>query len=245
MTTKLLGALSVVVVLVMAGVAVAKDGGGQDCDLPQGGEVVAMDPGDFSTTITNRWWPMKPGTTWTYVERDDEGETEDIVVTVTRETKVISGITARVVRDTVRSDGEVIEDTFDWFAQDRDGNVWYLGEDTKEYEEGVVVSTEGSWEHGVDGALAGVVIPAEPEPGCSYRQEYLEGVAEDNGQVLATNEIVETPAGRWRGALSTMETTPLEPWVDEHKVYAPGVGPVMELQLSGGTARGVLVSVRP
>lgn len=219
-----------------------RDRSGDGCDLPQGSEVVRMNQRDFSTSITNPYWPMRPGTAWTF--RETDGDTvQDIVVTVTDQTKTIAGIKARVVTDTVTEGGELVEDTLDWYAQDRDGNVWYLGEDTKEYEHGKVVSTEGSWEHGVDGALAGIAIPADPEPGCAYRQEYKRGVAEDNGAVLSTDEIVQVPAGSYRGALSTQDTTPLEPLMNEHKVYARGVGPVLELQVGGGAARGELVSV--
>lgn len=243
--TRWIAPLALTGVVVASGVAYAADDGDDDCNLPQGDEVVAMDPADFSATITNRWWPMRPGARWTFVERDADGGVEHIVVEVLRQTKVIAGISARVVRDTVRGvDGELIEDTFDWYAQDRDGNLWYLGEDTKEYEGGEVVSTEGSWEHGVDGALAGVLIPGDPEPGCAFRQEFYEGEAEDNGQVLATNDIAEVPAGRYRDVLATMDTTPLEPWVSEHKLYAPGVGPVLTVQVAGGTARGELISKR-
>ena len=240
--TLLLPATLVALVVAGALVYADRDGGDDDCDLPQGSEVVSMKPSDFTTSITNPYWPMRPGTTWTYRETDGDS-VEDIVVTVTDKTKTIAGITARVVRDTVTEGGELVEDTFDWYAQDDDGNIWYLGEDTKEYEADEVVSTEGSWEHGVDGALAGIAIPADPEPGCAYRQEYKRGEAEDNGVVLSTDEIVQVPAGSYTGALSTMDTTPLEPLVNEHKVYARGVGMVLEVQLGGGAARGELISV--
>jgi hypothetical protein len=211
--------------------------------LPQGSDPVELDPADFTATIDNPYWPMTPGTRWVYEETDSEGTVQQVEVTVTEETKTIAGIEARVVRDVVTEDGEVVEDTLDWYAQDASGNVWYLGEDTKEYEDGEVVSTEGSWEHGVDGALAGILIPAEPQPGMAYRQEYYEGEAEDNGEVLSVEEFVEVPAGAYRDVLMTKDTNALEPNVLEYKFYARDVGPVMTVQVSGGLASEVLLEV--
>ena len=125
---------------------------------------------------------MKPGNRWVYNETDAEGNEMQVEVTVTNDKKNILGISATVVHDVVTQDGSVKEDTLDWYAQDVDGNIWYLGEDTKEYENGVVVSTEGSWEAGVDGAQAGIVLPANPEVGMTYRQEYYAGEAEDRAR---------------------------------------------------------------
>ena len=160
------------------GVQAAVDG-----DLPQGGEPVDLDPATFTVDIDNPYWPMVPGTRWTYAETDEEGQVLDVVVTVTSETKQIAnGITARVVRDTVRRGDEVVEDTFDWYAQDEAGNIWYLGEDTAEFEGGQVTSTAGSFEAGVDGAQPGIIMPADPTAGVRYRQEYYAGEAEDNGE---------------------------------------------------------------
>ena len=134
--------------------------------------------------------------------------------------KIANGITARVVRDTVTLDGEIIEDTLDWYAQDKDGTVWYLGEDTAEFEDGKITTREGSFEAGVDGAQAGVIMPASPEVGMAYRQEYYEGEAEDNGEVLALGQQASVPAGEYDDLLKTADTTPLEPDVLEHKYYA-------------------------
>jgi hypothetical protein len=212
--------------------------------LPQGSEPVELDPASFTADIDNRYWPMKPGTRWTYREIDEEGKEVVVVVTVTSETKEIAnGITARVVRDTVTEDGELIEDTFDWYAQDDDGNVWYLGEDTAEFENGKVKTTAGSWEAGVDGALPGVIIPAKPEDDMKYRQEYYAGEAEDNGEVLAVGEQVEVPAGHYSDALLTKDTTALEPDVVEFKLYAPDIGPVLTLGVSGGGGREELLKM--
>jgi hypothetical protein len=210
--------------------------------LPKGDEEVEIDPDEFTAEIDNRFWPMTPGTRWTYRETDPEGETSDVVVIVTTETKQLAnGVTARVVRDTVTQAGENIEDTFDWYAQDSAGNVWYMGEDTAEFEDGEMVSDAGSWEAGVDGALPGIIIPADPAPGMSYRQEYYEGEAEDNGEVLSVDEMVDVTVGHFDDVLLTKDTTPLEPDVLEYKLYAPGVGPVLILGISGGGGQEMLV----
>jgi hypothetical protein len=212
-------------------------------ELPRGSEAVELDPDELSAEIDNPYWPMTPGTRWVYREVDPDGE-KRVVVTVLERTKTVDGIEARVVHDVVTEDGELVEDTYDWYAQDDDGNVWYLGEDTKEYEGGKVVTTKGSWEAGVDGAQAGVVMPGAPEVGVEYRQEHYEGEAEDAGKVLSLDEWLEVPAGKYRDVLMTKDWTPLEPDVLEHKFYAEGVGPVLALSLSGGGGREELVSVR-
>jgi hypothetical protein len=212
--------------------------------LPTGADPVNLDPADFSADISHPYWPMEPGTRWTYREVDEEGEVQDVVIVCTTETKKLAnGITARVVRDTVRSEGQLVEDTFDWYAQDSAGNVWYLGEDTAEFENGKIVTRAGSFEAGAGGALPGILLPAKPQVGQEYRQEYLKGEAEDNGEVLATNQLVEVPTGRYRDALLTRDTTSLEPTVVEYKLYAPGIGPVLALDISGGAAREELVKI--
>jgi hypothetical protein len=210
--------------------------------LPQGDQPVDLDPASFTTDIDNRYWPMAPGTRWTYLEVAEDGEELRVVVTVSTETKrLANGITARVVRDTVMSGTRVVEDTVDWYAQDADGNVWYLGEKTAEFTDGKISSRAGSWEAGVDGALPGIAVPAEPTDGMAYRQEYYAGHAEDNGEVLGVQEQVEVAAGRYQQALLTKDTNALEPGINEYKLYAPGVGPVLALGISGGAGREELV----
>ena len=209
--------------------------------LPQGGEPVELDPADFVAEIDNSYWPMSPGSTWVYRETDAEGAVQRVEVTVTDRTKTILGIEATVVHDVVTEDGELIEDTFDWYAQDTAGNVWYLGEATKEFENGKVSTTKGSWEAGVDGAQAGIIVPAEPEVGMTYRQEYYAGEAEDEGEVLSLDERAEVPFGSFDNLLMTKDTTPLEPDILEHKFYAEGVGPILALGLSGGVSREELL----
>jgi hypothetical protein len=147
-----------------------------------------------------------------------------------------------VVRDTVTLDGEIIEDTFDWYAQDKNGTVWYLGEDTAEFEDGKITTREGSFEAGADGAKAGVIMPASPKVGMAYRQEYYEGEAEDNGEVLALGQHATVPAGEYDDLVKTADTTPLEPDALEHKYYASGVGLVLTVDKEAG-GREELLSV--
>jgi membrane-associated phospholipid phosphatase len=204
-------------------------------DLPRGSEPVELAPGDFVDRIDNAYWPMAPGSKWVY--RDGAQRVE---VTVTERTRQILGIDATVVHDVVTEEGRLVEDTYDWYAQDRWGNVWYLGEETKEYENGKVVSTEGSWQAGVDGAEAGVVMPAEPEVGQAYRQEYYAGEAEDRGEILTVDDRAQVPFGSFDDVVKTKDTTPLEPKVLEHKYYAEGIGPVLAVGVSGGSREELL-----
>ena len=213
-------------------------------DLPQGSEPVDLDPGDFTTEINNPYLPMEPGTRFTYQELTPDGETMEVVVIVTDTTRQIAnGVTARVVRDTVTVDGEIVEDTFDWYAQDSLGNVWYFGEDTAEFEGGEVTTSAGSFEAGVDGALPGIIMPANPVPGMTYRQEYYQGEAEDNGEVLSISEMAEVPWGLFEDVLLTKDTITIEPGVLEYKLYARDVGLVLALDVAGGSGREELVNV--
>ena len=203
--------------------------------LPQGSEHVELDPAEFVAEIDHPYWPMSPGSRWVYEE-----DGQRVEVTVLSKKKTIAGIDAAVVHDVVTEDGSVIEDTYDWYAQDRSGNLWYLGEDTTEFQDGKPVSKEGSWEAGVDGAEAGVILPAHPRVGMRYRQEHYAGEAEDRGRVLSLDERAEVPFGSYERVLMTKDTTPLEPRVLEHKFYARGVGPVLVIDVVGG-GREVLV----
>jgi hypothetical protein len=216
----------------------AKGGGG---DRPQLGPA-HLDPSQFVKTIDNPYLPLKPGTKWEYKSVSSDGE-ERIVVTVLDKTKVVDGVTATIVHDKVtHPDGSLVEDTYDWFAQDIKGNVWYLGEATKAYE-GDKISTKGSWEAGVDGARAGRFMLADPKVGARYQQEFYKGEAEDVGEVLATDESVTGPTGRYDRIVKTEDTTPLEPGLVEHKWYAPGVGTVQEQDVKGGDEKVTLVKL--
>jgi hypothetical protein len=209
--------------------------------LPQGTKPVQLDPADFTTNIDNPYWPMRPGSHWVYREVEN-GETQRVDVTVTNQTKTLEGIEARVVHDRVSRNSETLEDTYDWYAQDSAGNLWYLGEDTAEYENGKLKTKEGSWAAGVDGAEPGVVVPAHPKQGTTYREEYYAGHAEDGAEVLGVNSQVQVPFGHFKNALLTRNFSTIEPTVEEMKLYAKGVGPVMELLVSGGSGRTELLS---
>jgi hypothetical protein len=191
---------------------------------------------------------MSPGSTWVFVEGDPAGTREDVVVEVTNRTKrIANGIEARVIVDTVTENGVPVEITEDWYAQDRQGNIWYLGEYVTNYVDGVAVDHDGSFEAGVDGAQAGIAIPADPTPGMSYRQEYYRGEAEDEAAVVTVGEEqVEVPFGFFdQDVLMTRDLVPTEPRVQELKFYAPGVGPLLSVHTDGPGGRAALVSFTP
>lgn len=201
-----------------------------------------IDPANFVQGVDHPYFPLVPGTMFVY-EGEDEDGLEHIEVKVLDETRVVMGITCMVVQDTVWLDGEIIEDTFDWFAQDKNGNVWYMGEDTHEYENGVAVNSNGAWEAGVDGALPGIVMQAEPEIGESYRQEYYAGEAEDMAEIINLTESVTIGYGTFGDVLVTKEWTPLEPGKAENKFYAAGVGLILEEVVEGGEGRIELIEI--
>ena len=213
--------------------------------LPQGSESVNLDPANFSINIDNPYWPMSPGSKWIYSETDTKSTNQKVVIEVTNKTKMIAnGIEARVIRDTVTENGVPVEITDDWYAQDREGNIWYLGEDTAEYKNGKVTTRSGSFEAGVDGAQPGIAMPANPEPGLSYRQEYYKGEAEDKAAVITVGEEqVQVPFGYFnKDVLMTRDLVPTEPKVQELKFYAPGVGPLLSVHTDGAGGRAALLS---
>jgi len=234
-------AVAAAVLLLAACGGGSKSSSSSSSTLPQGTTPMKLDPADFTTNIDNPYWPMRPGSHWVYRETEN-GETQRVDVTVLDKTKVLAGITARVVHDQVTRKGQVLENTFDWYAQDSHGNLWYLGEDTAEYENGKLKTKEGTWSAGVDGAEPGVVVPASPKQGMRYREEYYAGHAEDGAEVLSAHSQVQVPYGRFRNAVLTRNFSAIEPTVEEMKLYAKGVGPVMELLVSGGAGRTELLS---
>jgi hypothetical protein len=201
----------------------------------------STDPANFVTTVDNRWFPLAPGTAFHFKGvRGNTPQRDDAVVT--RQTKKVLGITCTVVRDTVSENGRPIERTFDWYAQDRQGNVWYMGEDSFELQHGRFAKASDSWESGVNGAKPGIIMPANPRPGDAYRQEYYPpGEALDQARVLG-NGNVTVPYGTFRRALVTSEFSPLEPQT-EQKYYAAGVGEVAERVVKGHHEEFQLVSV--
>ena len=204
-----------------------------------------IDPADFVDRIDNRYFPLRPGTGFHYRGVQEDGKTpqaDDMVVT--HQTKEILGVKSTVVSDIVSSGGKQIERTSDWYAQDRFGNVWYMGEDTRELDHGKFVKANDSWEAGVDGAQPGIIMPGNPQPGGSYRQEYYPGYAEDQARVLGTGGAVSVPFGSFQQTLLTEETAPkLDPGVNEQKYYVAGLGDVKEHTISGNHEEIELVSV--
>jgi hypothetical protein len=203
---------------------------------------VTIDPAEFTSVVDNPFLPKLPGTVWEYQEFTSEGGFERIRIEVLDETKVVMGVEAIVVHDVVTThDGELIEDTYDWFAQDSDGNVWYMGEDTTSYQDGVA-STKGAWEAGVDGALPGIVMPGDPAVSdTGYRQEFKAGEAEDMGQVIALGGSFTVPTGTYDDIVRTRDWTPLEADVVELKAYARGVGFIHEGKVDGDGEATIVV----
>jgi hypothetical protein len=202
----------------------------------------SIQPAHFVGTVDNPYFPLEPGTTYRY-RGTTEGEVEKDVVTVLEKTKEVMGVTCTVVKDVVSTQGEIAEKTFDWYAQDRDGNVWYFGEDSAEYENGHPASTEGSWEAGVDGALPGIIMLARPATGDRYRQEYAAGEAEDVGRVIDLGGAADVPFGSFDDVWITEDSSLIETNLIEHKYYARGVGVVLERSIKGPSEVVKLVDV--
>ena len=202
----------------------------------------SIDPASFVATVNNPYWPLLPGTAYHYEGvRGTTAQTDDEVVT--RRTKQILGIACTVVRDTVSQHGRAMERTFDWYAQDAQGNVWYMVEDSLERQHGHFVRASDSWESGVDGAQPGIIMPAAPRPGDDYRQEYHPpGQALDEAHVLSLDGAITVPYGSFGQLLVTSEFSPLEPQT-EQKYYARGVGEVAEKVVKGHHEEFQLVDI--
>jgi hypothetical protein len=218
-----------------------------NCVLPE------FDSANFDNPLPNTYFPLEPKTTFVY-EAETEDEFIQNMVTITKKKKEILGVTCIVVHDVewvfIEEEDEwfLTEETYDWYALDNLGNVWYFGEETVEYlydDEWIQIgsTTEGSWEAGVDGAEPGIVVPADPEPGDCYQQEYYEGEAEDRVKVLRLDGIVSTDFGYFDNCRVTKEWTQLEPGNVEHKYYAPEVGLVFIEELKEKTVEVELVEI--
>ena len=232
-----LGAVAVAAVAVVTAVpASSAPPGSQSCPKPP-----AL-PNQWAAQIDNPYLPLSPGTTLTYRGKVDGKNVTD-VFSITDQTKLIEGVNARVIHDQVFRGGNLVEDTFDWFAQDANGNVWYFGEDTRELDHGTVISTEGSWQAGVNKANAGIFMPAHPQVGDFFKQEDAKNVAEDCTRILTLNASVTTPFVTSDDALKTEEFSLLEPGVLDNKYYVKGIGNVAERTVQGGSDTLDLVSV--
>ena len=230
--------------LVFAGVSICSASFTSHVAAQATSTVCATEPStDFVGLIDNQYFPLRPGTTFTY-DGTVDGQPARTVTQVTNDTNVIQGVRTTVVHDVLYLNGVLAEDTFDWYAQDKTGNVCYFGEDTKELDaSGNVTSTEGSWQAGKNGAVPGAIMLADPQPGDFYRQEFAAGVAEDEAAVTSLTKSIKVPYGSFRNVLVTRETTPLEPRSIGDKYYAPNVGLVAEVARKGGRERFDLVSV--
>jgi len=193
-----------------------------------------INPSNFVSIINNPYYTLTPGTSYTYQSETKDGIEKNILV-VTNKTKQIMEVTTIEVWDRVWLNDQLIEETYDWYAQDKEGNVWYFGEDAKEYANGVVVSTEGSWEAGVDGAKPGIIMKANPKIGDSYRQEYYKGEAEDMADVVSLGETVTVPFGTFKNCLKTRDWSKIDPTLNEYKYYSTDVaGVVLEVIVDSG-----------
>ena len=201
-----------------------------------------LDPAHFVQVIDNPYFPLPVGRTLVYTGVKD-GQTQTDSVTVTDQKKVILGITATVVSDIATHDGTMLEKTFDFYAQDQEGNVWYLGEDTTHFLPNGKTDTSGSFLAGVDGAQPWIIMEANPQIPDAYRQECYTGQAEDTAWVVATTGSVTVPYGKVRNVLTTLESTRIEPGAYDEKVYGPGIGIVSERSLTGPIEYAQLVSV--
>lgn len=199
-----------------------------------------INPADFSIDIDNPLFPLKPGSVYIY---RNIGADARVTIAVTKRTIKIAGVTCIVVHDINRVDGEIEEDTLDYFAQHKDGSVWYFGEDTIAYDNGVA-STAGSWRAGLNGAKPGIAMLAAATLGKNYRQEFRLGEAEDVVHTFAINQQVVVPAGTFNNAFETKDTTALEPGFVENKYFVPGIGNVLTVDPDTGE-REELVSYTP
>ncbi len=196
-----------------------------------------INPANFVSGITNPYLPLTPGQTLVYQTPDGS---ETVRFHVTRETRVIEGVTCIVVHDQGFVDGQIHENTFDYFAQDTAGNVWYFGEDVQNFENGQVVNTNGSWRAGVNGAQPGIVMQANPTVGQSYNQENSPGIAEDKGEVVSTTGFLDAPYGSGTNVVQIHETTPLDLKLNEYKSYVAGIGQMLAISLTTGDSESLI-----
>jgi len=203
----------------------------------------AVDPAKFVARIDNPYYPLTPGATFFYEGSEGRTPVTDELY-VMPEPKRILGVACTVVRDRVYEKGVLAEETFDWLAQDSDGNVWYFGEDSRELNAaGKVISTEGSWESGKKGAQPGIIMKAHPKIGDRFQQEHAPGVAEDMAEVIKLDASATVKYGKFDSVVVTKEWTPLEPGVVEHKSYARGIGLILEEGVQGSSERLELVRI--
>jgi hypothetical protein len=241
MKRKLLAALAATSLVVTMGMTIAHAG-----SAPAGPSGIAyepkLDPAHFVSKIDNPYYPLPVGRTLTYRGVRD-GVTQTDTVHVTNRTKVIEGITARVITDVATHHSRLLESTTDYYAQDDQGTVWYLGEDTKAYDSQGNVDTSGSWTAGVNDAEPGIIMESNPQIPDGYRQEYLAGEAEDTAWVVNRGTSTNVPYGTIHNTMTSLEFARIEPTVVDQKIYGPGLGIVRETAISGDIEISKLVKV--
>ena len=244
MRRKVMLLMGLVVALVAAAASIPWVGAGASPKIASGSKhEPVLDPANFVSVIDNPYYPLPVGRTLVY-RGVRNGKTQVDRVHVTKRTKVVEGISATVVTDVATHRGTLLEKTEDWFAQDKQGNVWYLGEDTKAYLPNGHVDTSGTWTASVQDAEPGIVMEAHPQVPDAYRQEYLRGQAEDTAWIVGRGGSVKVPYGSIHRAIRTLEFTQLEPDVVDTKYYAPCIGIVSERTLAGGGEIAELVAVK-
>ena len=236
-----LAASAAAVLAMVIGISVASAGGAPPTTAATSYEPV-LDPAHFVSVIDNPYFPLPVGRTLIYRGIKD-GQRQIDRVTITSDTKVLEGITATAVRDVAKHQGNLLEATTDWYAQDDQGNVWYLGEDTKAYSPSGKVDTSGSWQSGVNDGEPGIIMEANPQIPDAYRQEYLAGQAEDTAWIVSRGGAVTVPYGTVQGVLTSLEFARIEPTDVDKKVYGPGLGIVSEVALTGDHEVAKLVKV--
>jgi len=206
------------------------------CSAKTDSYTVRLAPADFVSMIDNPYFPLLPGAQWVYEAHLADGTVERNEIEVLNETRLVNGVTAMIVHDLVYIGDEIVEEAYDWYAQDKDGNVWYLGEAVDNYVNGVFANHGGSWEWGKDGALPGIIMWADPSAHVNeeYYQEFYKGEAEDKGQVLSVRESVAVPFGAFQNVVQTYDFSALEKALQEHKFYAQGIGVVKVVDLNSG-----------
>ncbi len=230
----------------LGGLAVSISSAGSGTPTP-GASIIAyepvLDPANFVSVIDNPYFPLPVGRTLIYKGIKD-GQSQRDRFHVTNRTKVLEGITATAVSDVSTHHGKLLEKTTDWYAQDNQGNVWYLGENTKAYLPNGHVSREGSWQADVNDAEPGIIMEAQPLVPDAYRQEYLKGHAEDTAWIVGLGRTIKVPYGTLHHSLRSLEFARIEPRVIDEKFYAPGLGIVSERSLTGALEVAELVKVK-
>jgi hypothetical protein len=215
--------------LLLAAPLASCHGGTEPVPFTETLDIAACDPaqGGFTTTIDNPYFPLAPNAQWV-LEGDDNGTRLQVTVTVLDSSTDVAGVMNRILEERETANGSLVEVSHNFFVQNQGGDVCYYGEDVDIYQNGVVVSHGGAWRAGVNGALPGIFMPASPTVGMGFRQEVAPGVAEDRVTITAVGDTVTVPAGTFTRTVRFLESTPLEPGARSRKVFAQGLGLIVD-----------------